>query len=194
MDYHVSFLETENGSEYTWFWRDKDNDGVDLLCYLCPLLHRSVCFCSFALLFLSLYSVFFCVSLCLSPLLPLLSLMLSHCSHSLYFFSLTLSLPAFFFFSLFFSPSCYVSLSYSPFVFFFPTLCFFFQLSPPPNSVIYLAFIGRGCRSYGRNINRETCLLLIVVPLSLLLTPPPSSLPAVCLKKTMNSFKETTPF
>jgi hypothetical protein len=35
---------------------------------------------------------------------------------------------------------------------------------------------------------------LIATPLSLLLTPPSSSLPAICLKKIINSFKEMTSF
>jgi hypothetical protein len=29
---------TEEGSEHTWCWRDEDDDGVDLFCYLRSLL------------------------------------------------------------------------------------------------------------------------------------------------------------
>jgi hypothetical protein len=51
-----------------------------------------------------------------------------------------------------------------------------------------------GVHEAARNISRETCLPLIVALLSLLLTPPLFLLPAVYLKKTMNSFKETALF
>jgi len=155
MDYHVSFLETENGNEHTWFWRDEDDGGSDLICYLCPLFRRSVCFCFcfFVLLFLSLYSAFLYVSFCVISS-PSSSLPYAFSLFSLSVFSLLHSPSLPFFLSFLFPLLFFVFLFPVPALFFFPhpVFSFFLQLSPPPSSVLSLAFISRGRKRYIRNI------------------------------------------
>jgi len=108
-----------------------------------------LCF-SIPISLLGLLCVFFCVISSPSSSLPY-----AFSLFSLSLFFLSYALPPCLFFSLFFSLSCSLCFPFLfPLCFFLshPVFSFFLQLSPPPNSLLSLAFITRGYRRYGRNI------------------------------------------
>jgi len=118
---------TEKGSEHTWCWRDEDDGGADLFCYLPSLLRFANVFlcCFFPVhsplsLSLSLSFSFFSRLLSyvlLSLLSSLVAFLVSYALPPSVFFSLRSPLPLFFLSSIslsfFFFISC--SLSFSGF-------------------------------------------------------------------------------
>jgi hypothetical protein len=102
---------TEKGSEHTWCWRDEDDGGADLFCYLPSLLRFA--------------NVFLC---CFFPVHSPLSLSLS-----LFFFlfpSALLCSPLSAFFSC-----CFFSFLRSP------SVCFLFLTFPSPSVFSFLYLI-----------------------------------------------------